>query len=319
MRIIIALLAMFHCIIGFAAYADTPKVKFPEFYEEEYLNYLSVDRANNRQTARLFANIAAMVGVQRFGDFPEGSVLVMEISDVKKDGNGKPVKSSMGRLINDGKYAVYVMQKNASKNKKNNWSYAAFTPKGKTLNLNLQDCSNCHAKINKQKQVFSYDHLEKSELSDYLDRINRGLEKRFVRRKELPQTNTGAEKPNNKPVKKLASKPVVVFDEHIEINKIIERQLLAFRNKNITEAYSLAAPQIRESFHNPDYFMHIVRVAYPQLLNFRKLSFPDLRKIDGNAFSQIVTVLDEQGERHKVRYMMLRINGQWKIAGCSIL
>lgn len=303
---------------GFSVHADTSSVPFPKNYETEYLNYLSVDRKNNRQTARLFANITAMVGVQRFGDFPVGSMLVMEISDVKKNSQGVPLKSSMGRLINDGKYAVYVMQKNIKTAGADAWTYAAFSPNGKVLKEDLEACGTCHAEVLKSKNVFSYDHLEKSELSDYVDRINKNIEKRFVEtfaNQKAPKSVKLTPKPERSAIPDHA----VRFLEHSAINTVIKAQLQAFRDKNISKAYNLAAPQIRNNFHNSDYFMHIVRVAYPQLLNFKTVKFPELRKIDGDAFSQIVVVQDKQGNRHQVRYLMLKIAGQWKIAGCSIL
>lgn len=303
---------------SFSANAESLIIPYPKNYETEYLNYLSVDRKNNRQTARLFANITAMVGVQRFGDFPDGSVLVMEISDVKKNTRGVPLKSSLGRLINDGKYAVYVMQKNTNADGADAWAYAAFSPKGEVLKTDLKACAVCHAAIRKSKNVFSYDHLEKSELGDYADRISRNIEKRFVE----SSAKQISSQPVSLPLKSerlTPSEKTDRFIEHSAINSVIREQLVAFRDKNVSKAYDLAAPQIRSSFHNSDYFMHIIRVAYPQLLNFKNVQFPDLRKIDGNAFSQIVTVQDSQGNRHKVRYMMLKISGKWKIAGCSIL
>lgn len=303
---------------SFSVQADPSSVKFPKNYETDYLNYLSVDRKNNRQTARLFANITAMVGVQRFGDFPDGSVLVMEISNVKKDSQGTPLKSSMGRLINDGKYAVYVMQKNSDAKNEDAWIFAAFSPSGKILKEDLQACKACHARLQKGKNVFSYDHLEKSELSDYIDRFNKNIEKRFVIssiNEKVPEPASLTQKTDRISGHDITNN----FSEHNAINSVIRQQLLAFRDKNISKAYSLAAPQIRQNFHNSEYFMHIVRVAYPQLLDFKTVKFPKLRKVDGEAFSQIVTVQDKQGTRHKVRYMMLKISGQWKIAGCSIL
>ncbi len=313
---------------NFSAYAEQYTVPFPKDYETDYLNYLSVDRKNNRQTARLFANITAMVGVQRFGDFPDGSVLVMEISNVKKDAQGTPLKSSLGRLINDGKYAVYVMEKNSKASNSDNWIYTAFSPSGTPLDVDIQACKTCHAAVRKGKQVFSFDHLEKSELSDYIDRINKNIEKRFIASaaiKKIPAPTILTKKADEISITEdtgtedTDTEDTENFSEHNAINEVIRGQLLAFREKNIIKAYNLAAPQIRENFHNSEYFMHIVRVAYPQLLNFKTVKFPELRTIDGDAFSQIVIVQDKKGTKHKVRYLMLKVSGQWKIAGCSVL
>lgn len=157
------------------AFAAPEDIKFPKNYEKEFLNYLNLDRGNGKQVGRLFANDKAVIGVRKDGTFPDGSVLVMEVSKAKKGKDGKPLKSSLDRLIRDGKAAIVVMQKINGSGKglpeelqNNDWEFAAFSPSGKFLKKDFDKCRACHAPLKDAKHVFSYDHLQKANLKDYL-------------------------------------------------------------------------------------------------------------------------------------------------------
>ncbi len=158
-----------------SAFAAPEDIKFPKEYEKEFLNYLNMDRANGKQIGRMFANDKAVSGVWKNGSFPEGSVLVMEVSKAKKGKDGKPLKSNLDRLIRDGKAAVVVMKKikGASKGlpeelQNDDWEFAAFSPSGKFLKKDFNKCRACHAPLGDAKHVFSYDHLKQANLKDYL-------------------------------------------------------------------------------------------------------------------------------------------------------
>lgn len=173
-----AAVAAIACVAATSAFADPEDIKFPKDYESKFTNYLSMDRANGKQAARLFANDKAVVGVQKNGEFPNGSVLLMEVSKVKKGADGKPVKSSIGRFIRDGKAAIVVMEKIDGIDKdipeelrNDNWEFAVFSPKGKFLKKDTNKCRECHAPLKAARHVFSYDHLEKANLSDYLVKV----------------------------------------------------------------------------------------------------------------------------------------------------
>ncbi len=173
-----AAVAAIACVAATSAFADPEDIKFPKDYESKFTNYLSMDRANGKQAARLFANNKAVVGVQKNGEFPNGSILLMEVSKVKNGADGKPVKSSIGRFIRDGKAAIVVMQKIDGLDKdipeelrNDNWEFAVFSPKGKFLKKDTNKCRECHAPLKAARHVFSYDHLEKANLSDYLVKV----------------------------------------------------------------------------------------------------------------------------------------------------
>ena len=69
---------------------DPEHVKFPEGYEKTFTKYATMNRANQTQVAKLYANEAAISGYTQDQKGAFGSVIVMEIYTPKKDADGKP-------------------------------------------------------------------------------------------------------------------------------------------------------------------------------------------------------------------------------------
>ena len=93
-------------------------VKFPQGYEKDFKQYATMNRANQTQVAKLYANEAAVNSYTKDSKSGSGSVIVMEIYDTKKGGDGKPVAGKDGLFEIDSLAAVAVMEN------KDNWEYA---------------------------------------------------------------------------------------------------------------------------------------------------------------------------------------------------
>lgn len=103
--------------------------------------------------------------------FANGSVLVMEIYNAKKDASEAFVKDGQGNLIKDSLAKVYVMQKgegwgmHAPDGLKNgDWTYSAFKPNGERLDVDYAKCRSCHQPLGDAK--------------DYVQRYDEYFEKR---------------------------------------------------------------------------------------------------------------------------------------------
>lgn len=97
--------------------------------------------------------------------FANGSILVMEIYNAKKDAGDDFEKDGQGNLIKDGLAKVYVMQKgegwgmHAPEGLKNgDWIYSAFKPNGDRLDVDYAKCRSCHLPLGDAKDyVQRYD------------------------------------------------------------------------------------------------------------------------------------------------------------------
>ena len=97
--------------------------------------------------------------------FANGSILVMEIHNAKKNADDTFLKGDDGQLVKDGLAKIFVMQKdagwgnNAPKDLKNgDWIYAAFKPNGDRLDIGYEKCRSCHMPLGKAKDyVHRYD------------------------------------------------------------------------------------------------------------------------------------------------------------------
>ena len=107
-------------------------------------------------------------------------------------------------------------------------------------------------------------------------------------------------------------------DDEAEIRRIISAQIAAFGSDDAERAFSYAAPRIASQFGSPERFLRMVREHYDPVYRPREVAF---REIDerGQLPTQIVLVVDQQGQAHIALYPMERQDdGTWRIAGCLL-
>lgn len=90
--------------------------------------------------------------------FPEGTTLVMEIYNAKKDKDGNVLKNPHGKVVKDNLAKIYVMQKgkgwgqHAPKDLKNgDWIFSAFSAEGKPIEADYAKCRGCHLPLGEAK------------------------------------------------------------------------------------------------------------------------------------------------------------------------
>ncbi|MDR4496021.1 MAG: cytochrome P460 family protein [Nitrospirales bacterium] len=97
--------------------------------------------------------------------FPDGSIMVMEIYNAKKNTAGEFEKGANGTLVKADLAKVFVMQKGAGWGKhapdilKNgDWIYSAFKANGERLDVDYAACRGCHLPLGDSKDyVHRYD------------------------------------------------------------------------------------------------------------------------------------------------------------------
>ena len=83
-------------------------------------------------------------------------------------------------------------------------------------------------------------------------------------------------------------------------------------------AWTFASPTIQQLFQHPMYFGAMVERGYPMVWTPGEVSFPSLREEDGRPV-QRVQIVDGTGRLHLLDYEMVEIDGNWRIAGVTIL
>ena len=102
------------------------------------------------------------------------------------------------------------------------------------------------------------------------------------------------------------------------IEDVIQRQMDAFASRNVFTAWTFASPTIQQLFQHPMYFGAMVERGYPMVWTPGEVSFPSLREEDGRPV-QRVQIVDGTGRLHLLDYEMVEIDGNWRIAGVTIL
>jgi len=98
---------------------------------------------------------------------------------------------------------------------------------------------------------------------------------------------------------------------------VIQSQLDAFGEESVGTAYSFAAPNVQRIFPSPDAFGRMVRNGYPMVWNPADTDFLDAVP-RGDMIVQRLRVIDQAGVPYIAEYIMIEIDGEWRIAGVDI-
>lgn len=138
----------------------TDRVGFPEAYQEKFKVLRSVNRTEKQQVVTVYGNDLA-ASITRTNDlpYPNGSVIVMETADAKKDAASKPLLDEQGHYRKDKVVGLHVMRRGKdfgetyAKNRSGEWEYVEFradktyiTPPQKSF-----ACASCHIKAGPEK------------------------------------------------------------------------------------------------------------------------------------------------------------------------
>lgn len=108
------------------------------------------------------------------------------------------------------------------------------------------------------------------------------------------------------------------MDPNPDIESVIQGQLDAFSTGNVFTAWTFASPTIQDMFGHPMYFGAMVERGYPMVWQPGETRFLGLRQEDGRLLQQ-VQIIDGAGTLHLLDYDMVQIDGDWRIAGVTVL
>ena len=109
-----------------------------------------------------------------------------------------------------------------------------------------------------------------------------------------------------------------LLDPNPAIETTIERQLGAFRDRDVDTAWSFAAPSIQGLFRTPENFGRMVQQGYPMVWDPGEVTFMDLQTFSGITV-QRVQIIDQAGMLHVLGYSMVETDAGWQINGVQIL
>jgi DNA-binding transcriptional LysR family regulator len=103
------------------------------------------------------------------------------------------------------------------------------------------------------------------------------------------------------------------------IRETITRQLEAFKRDDGAEAYSHAAPNVKQVFPSVDMFMTMVKNGYGPVYRPKEYSFKDL-SVNAGRLEQRVEILGPDNDFWMAVYSVERqTDGTWKITGCYLI
>ncbi len=102
------------------------------------------------------------------------------------------------------------------------------------------------------------------------------------------------------------------------IEGVIGNQLQAFNDRDVSEAWQYASPNIKRLFGSSDNFGMMVQQGYPMVWDNADVRFLELRDVRGNLWQKVM-VRDAQGGLHILDYQMIETTEGWQINGVQLL
>ncbi|KQI72317.1 hypothetical protein AN191_09390 [Loktanella sp. 5RATIMAR09] len=102
------------------------------------------------------------------------------------------------------------------------------------------------------------------------------------------------------------------------IESVIGNQLDAFNERDISEAWEYASPNIKRLFGDPGNFGMMVQQGYPMVWDNADVRFLELRDLGGMVWQKVM-VRDAQGGLHILDYQMIETAQGWQINGVRLL
>jgi len=113
--------------------------------------------------------------------------------------------------------------------------------------------------------------------------------------------------------------PARAADDVAAAQTVIRSQVEAFGRDDAQGAWSYAAPEIHDRFHQADIFLMMVQQGYPPVYRHRSFEFGEAKVSDG-VIAQRVHIIDADGVPWEALYTLQRqSDGSLKITGCTLL
>ena len=106
--------------------------------------------------------------------------------------------------------------------------------------------------------------------------------------------------------------------DRLAVRAVVEAQLKALADDQAEQAFSYAAPAIRQQFGDARLFMAMVRQSYAMLIRPRSVSYFRPERA-GDVITQGVQFRDAEGRLWRAVYELQRQSDKrWRISGCAV-
>ncbi|MCD8565500.1 MAG: DUF4864 domain-containing protein [Burkholderiaceae bacterium] len=107
-------------------------------------------------------------------------------------------------------------------------------------------------------------------------------------------------------------------NRNTDIEKVIERQIEAFKADDFKSAFEYAAPGIQQRFGSPEKFAFTVIHRYPMVWRPSQVQYLKVEQYRDHAL-QTVMITDHNNTLHILVYEMVPIDKTWRIGGVKIV
>ena len=143
----------------------------PADYRTRFFRYATVERSAEGTVRYLYINPEALVTLTRERTLPEGTLIIMEAYEPRRDADGSVLRNAHGQPIPGDLRSIVVKQKVSYAEgerlapvpedvRNGSWIYASFdAASGRPQGLNQTLCHACHARAQASDYLFSLSEL----------------------------------------------------------------------------------------------------------------------------------------------------------------
>lgn len=130
--------------------SSVASVNFPARYQQQFLQYVTVDCPNSRIVRKIYVNPAAVDSLRKGEQVPSETVLLMETYSAQRDSDGLLQPTQLNNVFIREKRAEWQVNENSGE-----WKSAWFSPEGRLLSSTQSSCISCHVMVRDRDYVFT--------------------------------------------------------------------------------------------------------------------------------------------------------------------
>ncbi|HEX2620556.1 MAG TPA: cytochrome P460 family protein [Phototrophicaceae bacterium] len=138
-------------------------VPFPANYKIDFVRYATVDH-KDAVVRDLYISPTALEQVRAGYALPEGTIIVVEGYEAKRDADGQPMRDASGRFIKgEMKPEIHIAEKRStwqaedfeSGQLSDDWNFGSYVASGEHFDEPLTPCFNCHNTTERSDFIWS--------------------------------------------------------------------------------------------------------------------------------------------------------------------
>ncbi|MEM1253537.1 MAG: cytochrome P460 family protein [Cyanobacteria bacterium P01_H01_bin.21] len=133
-----------------AVSAEVEPVQFPADYQQQFVQYATVDCPNNNIVRKMYVNRPSLEALDASETVPSGTVLVMETHSAQQGSDNRLTPTRLNNVFIREKRDGWRVNADSGE-----WRSAWYSPSGSLVSRNQGSCIGCHTMVRDRDYLFT--------------------------------------------------------------------------------------------------------------------------------------------------------------------